>query len=70
MNPKVEKYLGNGIAFFIVLLVGSTIAKEINKQLPPEFKISYMKIFLEALLFSLIVGGLTYLVLSFGGICQ
>ena len=69
MNQKVEKYLGNVIAFFIVLLVGSSVAKEINKQLPPELKINFKKIFLEALLFALIIGGLTYLILNFGGIC-
>jgi phosphate/sulfate permease len=69
MNQKVEKYLGNVIAFFIVLLVGSSIAKEINKQLPPEFKISFKKIFFEALLFALIIGALTYLILNAGGIC-
>ena len=69
MNQKVEKYLGNAIAFFIVLLVGWSVAEEINKQLSPELKINSKKIFLEALLFGLIVGALTYLILNFGGIC-
>lgn len=69
MNQKIEKYLGNAIAFFIVLLVGSSVAKEINKQLPPELKISFNKIFLEALIFGLLCGALTYLILSFGGVC-
>ncbi len=55
----LKAYLGNVIAFFIVLLAGSSIAEEINKQLPPELKINFKKIFLEALLFSLIIGGLT-----------
>jgi len=69
MNQKVEKYLGNAVAFFIILLVGLSVAKEINKQLPSELKINFKKIFLEALLFALIIGGLTYLILNFGGIC-
>jgi len=69
MNQKVEKYLGSAIAFFTVLLVGSPIAKEINKQLPPEFKINLKKIFLETLLFGLLCGALTYLFLNLGGVC-
>jgi len=69
MNQKVEKYLGNAIGFFIVLLVGSSVAKEINKQLPPELKINFKKIFLQALLFGLLCGAITYLILNFGGIC-
>ena len=64
-----QKYLKNVIPFFLVLLVGSSIAKEINKQLPPELKINSNKIFLEAIYFTLIIGGLIYIILKLEGIC-
>jgi len=68
-KEKIGKYFGNAIAFFIVILVGSSVAKEINKQLPAELKINFKKIFLEALFFALVIGILTYFILRFGGIC-
>jgi len=66
---KIGRYFGNAIAFFIIILVGSSVAKEINKQLPTELKINFKKIFLEALFFALVIGILTYFILRFGGIC-
>jgi len=66
---KIGRCFGNAIAFFIIILVGSSVAKEINKQLPTELKINFKKIFLEALFFALVIGILTYFILRFGGIC-
>ena len=48
----------------IVLFVGFTVAEEIKKQLPKEFKINYKKIIIESLIFSLILGGISYIILS------
>ena len=66
---KLNKYITNAITFFIVIMVGSLVAKEINKQLPRELRINQWKILLQALLFSLLIGLITYLILNVGGVC-
>jgi len=69
MENKLNKYITNAITFFIVIMVGSLIAKEINKQLPRELRINQWKILIQALLFSLLIGLITYLILNVGGVC-
>ena len=52
------------VAFGIVMLVGSSLVKEMNKQLPKELQINFKRIFLQALLFGLICGLIGFFISS------
>lgn len=60
MNKIIERI----ITFGIILLVGSTIAKEMEKQLPKELRINYKKIILQAIIFGITIGLISYFIAS------
>jgi len=66
MNEE-KSFIDKIIIFFIVLLVGFTIANEIEKLLPKELRPNYKKIFLEALAFAIILGFLIFIILKLLG---
>jgi len=61
---KNKNILNKIITSGIVLLVGYSLSREINKQLPEELKINFRKIILEALLFGVLVGVITFVILN------
>ena len=63
-KARMGKIIDKIVTFGIVMLVGSTLANEMNKQLPKELQINFRKIFIQALLFGLICGTIGFLISS------
>ena len=61
---KKEDLFNRFLTFLIVIYVGNTILKEIEKQIPKELRIDYKKIITEALIFGVVLGGISYIILS------